>query len=79
MEKSKNSIVNSSSTPRLLYSRDVRELLVCSRVHLWRLVKEGKVPPPFKLTARRNAWREDEFVQWLSNRPLVAYGKKKGV
>jgi prophage regulatory protein len=33
-----------------------------SRVHIWRLVKEGRFPKPVKLgTGSRNAWVESEI------------------
>jgi len=38
-----------------------------SRAQRWRLVKAGQFPPPAKL-GHRNAWPEQEILDWLSER-----------
>jgi len=39
-----------------------------SRVHIDRLVKAGKFPAPFKLSANRNAWWEADILAFLEER-----------
>jgi prophage regulatory protein len=39
-----------------------------TKVHLWRLVKAGKFPPPIKIGNGRNAWVDHEIDQWIAER-----------
>jgi predicted DNA-binding transcriptional regulator AlpA len=43
--------------------------LVVSRPSIYRLVQEGKFPPPVKLSARASVWFEADIAQWLSDLP----------
>jgi len=45
-----------------------------SRVHLDRLVKAGKFPKPFKLSANRNAWWESDILAFLQERGATRGG-----
>jgi prophage regulatory protein len=45
-----------------------------SRVHIDRLVKAGKFPKPFKLSANRNAWWEADIVAFLQERAAPSGG-----
>ena len=55
---------------RVLSFRDLREIkgLPYSRVHVERLVREGKFPPPVRLSPARLAFVEAEVDQWLAER-----------
>lgn len=37
-----------------------------SRVHLWRLIRDGKFPKPIELSKSRNAWIESEIDDWIA-------------
>lgn len=39
-----------------------------SRASIYRLVKEGKFPAPFKLSERASAWDAQAIDQWLESR-----------
>jgi prophage regulatory protein len=39
-----------------------------SRQHVWRLVKEKKFPPPFKLGLKTNAWTDVQIDGYLEER-----------
>jgi prophage regulatory protein len=36
---------------------------------LWRRVKEGRFPKPYKLSKRVTAWRVGEVRKWLQSQP----------
>lgn len=37
-----------------------------SRVHLWRLIRDGKFPKPIELSKSRSAWIESEIDDWIA-------------
>jgi prophage regulatory protein len=39
-----------------------------SRVHVGRMVKEGRFPKPVKLGEKENCWIESEIEDWLAER-----------
>ncbi|MFJ5445865.1 helix-turn-helix transcriptional regulator [Methylobacillus methanolivorans] len=39
----------------------VAALWTCSRGTVWRWVKEGRIPAPYKLSPRTTAWRAGEL------------------
>ena len=53
---------------KLVRVRDVMELTGISRTSLWRLIKSGDFPAPFRLGPRMNAWHEHEIYDWLNSR-----------
>jgi prophage regulatory protein len=58
---------------RMLSYPDLVELGVpYSRPHLSRLVKEGKFPAPFSLSAYRIVWREVDVFAWIEQRAAAA-------
>jgi predicted DNA-binding transcriptional regulator AlpA len=42
-----------------------------SRVHLLRLMKAGKFPPAYQLSANRIGWRRSQLLEYLANRPIA--------
>jgi predicted DNA-binding transcriptional regulator AlpA len=55
---------------KVLSQRDLKDKgIPWSREHVRRKVKEGEVPPPFKLTEKgRNVWDEEAVDAWLEER-----------
>jgi prophage regulatory protein len=56
-----------------LPNRAIRLPAVCKTVGLskatvWRLIKERKFPPPFKIGKRAVAWLEGDIAGWLEER-----------
>lgn len=47
-------------------------LLPVSRATLWRWVKDGTFPKPFKLGENSTCWCASEIDAWLANRREVA-------
>jgi prophage regulatory protein len=39
-----------------------------SSVHLHRLIRAGKFPPPFYMSERRPAWTEATLDEWITKR-----------
>ena len=39
-----------------------------TRNHIYRLVRLGKFPRPFKLGDNTNAWDEDTIDEWIANK-----------
>jgi len=56
-------------TNKVLRLPAVIEITGLSRSSIYRLVQEGKFPPPVKLSARASAWFEADVAQWLSDLP----------
>jgi predicted DNA-binding transcriptional regulator AlpA len=55
---------------RVLTAADLRDRkgIAWSRQHLWRKVRAGEFPKPFKLSGRErgpNVWDEGEIDEWL--------------
>ena len=50
---------------QLLGTRQLSSLLGCSVVHLRRLVRSGKLPPPIKIGDRKLAWRTADIASFI--------------
>ncbi len=52
-----------------------------SRVSLWRKSRDpnDNFPVPYQCGPNRVAWRSDEIVTWLNNRPRVNYAASPDV
>jgi prophage regulatory protein len=57
---------------KLLFPREVQEIVRLSEPTIWRLRRAGKFPAPLRLGERRIAWRESEIEAWLVSRPHAA-------
>ena len=53
-------VIQTTDAARLLGYRD--------RHSLWRLVREGKLAEPIKLTPRRSGWRRSTLEQFIAER-----------
>ncbi len=54
----------------LLRDRQIYPLLGISRAHFWKLVKQGTLPAPIKLSPNVTAWKSNDILDYLAN--LVA-------
>lgn len=52
---------------RLLRPREVMARIGCSRVTLWRWVREGRFPPPIHPGPNFTAWPEDEIENYIDS------------
>jgi len=57
-----------NNATRLLRERQVLDLVSFSRSTLWRLVRAGEFPGPYKLSDGITVWRADEVYQWVETR-----------
>jgi prophage regulatory protein len=54
---------------RLLGYRDLKSKgIPWSRMHVNRLIKQGKFPKPFKLGTGTNSWTEEEIDRFIETR-----------
>ncbi len=53
---------------RVLTTAQLRERVPFSRMHFWRLARDGKFPRPIKLGPRRLGWIEAEIEKWVADR-----------
>ena len=53
---------------RLVTMRELVERVPFSRVHIYRLIRDGKFPAPIKLGDRRVAFLENEVESWVAAR-----------
>ncbi|MBD3821176.1 MAG: AlpA family transcriptional regulator [Thiotrichales bacterium] len=56
-------------TNKVLRLPAVIEKTGLSRSSIYRLIQEGKFPPPVKLSARASAWFDDDINEWLNALP----------
>lgn len=52
-------------TDRILREQEVAEVTGLSRTTRWRMVQDGRFPPPLKLTSRNHGWLKSDIDQWL--------------
>ena len=56
--------------PEHLRLDEVRKAVPYSKVHLYRLVKEGKFPRPVRFGENRVAWNKQEILAWIGAKRL---------
>ena len=61
-------VVEEMQGDRVLSRRQVADLLGISLPTLWRLVKRGDFPRPFRISPGRVGWRARIVLQWLADR-----------
>ena len=52
---------------RLINIRQVSEIVGLSRSVIYRLIREGKFPPPLKITKYASRWKISEINQWIDS------------
>lgn len=52
----------------ILTTAQLLERIPLRRQTIWRMVREGRFPPPVRLTSSRLGWRWSAVLQWLSER-----------
>jgi prophage regulatory protein len=55
---------------RLIPMKEVVTIVSLSRPTIYNLLKEGKFPPPTRLTESRIAFRSDLIEKWVAERPF---------
>ena len=53
----------------MLRRRSVERMTGLSKSTLYRLIRQGRFPPPLRLTRKAVRWRRAEVDEWLSGRP----------
>jgi len=56
----------------LLNTREVCELLSCSRTSLWKLRKERGFPAPLKVSSVGLRWKRKQLDQWIEKQKETA-------
>ncbi len=63
---------------RMIPCRRVEELTGLSKATIYRLIKKGDFPPPYKVGARASRWPERVVREWIEARPQctreIAFG-----
>ena len=52
---------------RMLRIKHVCERVSVSKSTIWQWVKDGKFPPPIKLSSRCTVWLESDLDNWITN------------
>ena len=60
----------------ILRTPDIEKITGLSKVHLWRLEKEGKFPARLKLGGRAVGWHEAAILEWIESRPRASESLK---
>jgi prophage regulatory protein len=53
---------------RIVDPGELLERIPLDRSTIWRMVQEGRFPPPIQLTASRIGWRWSSILAWLADR-----------
>ncbi|CAN1516011.1 AlpA Predicted transcriptional regulator [Sphingomonadaceae bacterium] len=53
---------------KLLRRPDVSNKVKISKTQIYRLIRKGQFPPPFKLSERVSVWNEGEIDSWLAEK-----------
>ena len=53
---------------RIVDPNELLERIPLDRSTIWRMVQEGRFPPPIQLTASRIGWRWSSILAWLADR-----------
>ena len=56
-----------SKLDRFMRERDVLEATSLSRTTLWRVMKNGQLPRPVRISPGRVGWRESAIIAWQEN------------
>jgi prophage regulatory protein len=56
----------------LLRRRDVSKKLRISKTQIYRLIRKGEFPAPFKLSERVSVWNEADIDVWLAEKSAGA-------
>lgn len=56
---------------RMLRRPAVQEVTGLKRDSLYGLIREGRFPPPRKISKRASAWRSDEIEAWIESLPTA--------
>lgn len=56
------------SSHRMMRRKDVSDKLKISKTQIYRLIKQGHFPAPYKLSERVSVWNEAEIDAWLSQK-----------
>jgi prophage regulatory protein len=61
-------MVTQLSADRIVSSRERRELIPYSDMHVWRLEQAGQFPQRIRLGANRVGWSLKELQDWIQSR-----------
>ena len=76
-------VVTPGTEERLLTSKELLQRVPLNRATIWRMVREGRFPPPIQLTANRIVWRWSAILAWVEDReanpvePRAYFGREK--
>lgn len=59
---------------RILRRHEVQRLVGVGSTKLYELIREGRFPPPVRLTGRTVGWRESEVQAWIDSLPTTSEG-----
>lgn len=62
----------SSSLPRIVSRKELRQMIPYTPQHILRLEKAGKFPRRIRIGERRVGWRLEEVVAWLNDRAAAS-------
>ena len=51
-----------------LRDKDVAKMTTMGRSSVWRMVKEGKLPAPFKMSERVTVWKLSDIEAFIASR-----------
>lgn len=56
---------------RFIRPAELAEMISVSKSTLWRMEKEGELPPRRKISKRCVGWVESDILKWLQNLPVA--------
>ncbi|WP_203413564.1 helix-turn-helix transcriptional regulator [Entomobacter blattae] len=55
------------SSTRLLSIKELQEDMAISRFTIWRMIREGKFPPPVHLSGKTRRWPAHVYEEWKNS------------
>ena len=66
---------------RIISSKELTQRIPLNRTSIYRMVRQGRFPPPIQITASRIGWRLSTVLAWMADRetdpltPRTYFGK----
>ena len=52
---------------KMLRQEEVAEAIGFSRGHIWRMVSQRRLPPPYRMGLRSVRWKQSEIQGWIDD------------
>jgi prophage regulatory protein len=72
-------MISSDVSDRLLKLDEVKRRVGLGKSMIYRLIQDGRFPPPYKISASASRWSDHEIVAWIDDVKDGFEGKRRKV